>query len=348
MIPPADNETFGSRIRRLRHEAGLTQRRLAAEVGIDFTYLSKLENDQDGQSPGDALVRNLARRLDDDAEDLLALAGKVPVDALRSSARQDARFARSLRRLFAPPAEMVAIGDVSILATLTSSTRPGGQAGPQRAVTCAYRSDFEAQQDEYLVGLVGDQTHCDRLRDANVPIHDILLVDSEQLRVSMSVAELVARHHISVRYRDNGDADYVRAELERIADTAAIWQPRVSADRFPLVILRARFPATTADHPHRIELGYQFDIGEGDEGYWFWSASRPSFVSTITIDATDLERYSEVRLVTFLPNVEWVDERDGMHVIQVSNWVVRGHGVSLSWWAAGSKPRREPEAAATR
>ena len=34
-------ETFGQRIRRLRRSRGLTQRQLAEQLGIDFTYLSK-------------------------------------------------------------------------------------------------------------------------------------------------------------------------------------------------------------------------------------------------------------------------------------------------------------------
>src|ERR1700730_5818818 len=106
-----NNETFGSRIRRLRHERGLSQRRLAAQVGIDFTYLSKLENNQSGQSPGEDLIRRLAEEFGEDPEDLLAMAGKVPVDELRARAREDPEFARSLRRLIAPSKEMAALGD---------------------------------------------------------------------------------------------------------------------------------------------------------------------------------------------------------------------------------------------
>jgi transcriptional regulator with XRE-family HTH domain len=45
-------ETFGQRIKRRRRETGLTQRQVAAQLEIDFTYLSKLENDRG--SPGHA------------------------------------------------------------------------------------------------------------------------------------------------------------------------------------------------------------------------------------------------------------------------------------------------------
>ena len=90
-------ETFGSRIQRLRREAKLTQRQLASELGIDFTYLSKLENDR-GEAPGEATVRKIARLLHTDEEELLARAGKVP-PGLRDRAQRDLEFARFLRKL---------------------------------------------------------------------------------------------------------------------------------------------------------------------------------------------------------------------------------------------------------
>jgi HTH-type transcriptional regulator, competence development regulator len=92
-------QTFGSRLRVARKRAGLTQRQLAEKVGIDFTYLSKFENDQPGQSPGEGIIRKLAEHLNEDPEELLALAGKVPVDDLRDRAGKDVAFARFLRTL---------------------------------------------------------------------------------------------------------------------------------------------------------------------------------------------------------------------------------------------------------
>lgn len=94
---PPVRESFGRRIKRKRRELGLTQRDLAGRLEIDFTYLSKLENDR-GEPPGERTVRRLAAELHDDEEELLALAGKLP-DQLRSRAQQDVAFARLLRRL---------------------------------------------------------------------------------------------------------------------------------------------------------------------------------------------------------------------------------------------------------
>jgi transcriptional regulator with XRE-family HTH domain len=93
----APAETFGKTIQRLRREKKLTQREVAAALGIDFTYLSKLENDR-GEAPGEETVRNLAKVLKTDEEELMAKAGKVPA-TLREKAQGDVEFARFLRRL---------------------------------------------------------------------------------------------------------------------------------------------------------------------------------------------------------------------------------------------------------
>lgn len=70
-----DDVSFGRTIQQLRRELGLTQRFVASQLGIDFTYLSKLENDR-GEAPGEETIRGLAQILKADAEELLALAGK--------------------------------------------------------------------------------------------------------------------------------------------------------------------------------------------------------------------------------------------------------------------------------
>lgn len=89
-------ERFGNRIRSLRRARKLTQRALALEVGTDFTYLSKLENH--AEVPGEEMIRRLAGFFSVDAEELLGLAGKVPLD-LAELARSDPEFGRFLRRL---------------------------------------------------------------------------------------------------------------------------------------------------------------------------------------------------------------------------------------------------------
>lgn len=95
--PPLTNESFGAYIQRARRARGRTQRDLASTLGIDFTYLSKLENGH-GDAPGEDTIRGLSAELGLDAELVLALAGKVPPE-LRRIAEQDLEFAMFLRRL---------------------------------------------------------------------------------------------------------------------------------------------------------------------------------------------------------------------------------------------------------
>ena len=102
---PKDEKSFGRRLQELRRHRGLTQRGLAGRVGIDFTYLSKLENGR-GEPPSDQTVVKLAGELEADAEELLALAGKIPAE-LREKAADDPEFALLLRRLPSLPKDVM-------------------------------------------------------------------------------------------------------------------------------------------------------------------------------------------------------------------------------------------------
>lgn len=68
---------FGERLRELRKQQSLSQRELAALVGIDFTYLSKIEVGR-MDPPSEAVIRKLAAVLGADEDELINLAGKVP------------------------------------------------------------------------------------------------------------------------------------------------------------------------------------------------------------------------------------------------------------------------------
>ena len=89
---------FGKRIRQLRLEHDLSQRDLAARVQIDFTYLSKIENNR-AAPPSDAVIRRLAAELKADPEELLALAAKVSQDELRDVVAEDSRIGVLFRKL---------------------------------------------------------------------------------------------------------------------------------------------------------------------------------------------------------------------------------------------------------
>src|SRR4051812_44105773 len=71
--------TFGATIRHLRKSRQLSQQHLALMVGIDFTYLSKIENDRltATQFPGEETIRKLVRALEADEDELPLLAEKI-------------------------------------------------------------------------------------------------------------------------------------------------------------------------------------------------------------------------------------------------------------------------------
>lgn len=69
---------FGQLIRQARKDKGLSQRELAQLLGLDFTYLSKLENNRADYPPKEDVIRSLARQLDLDQEELIFLAGRIP------------------------------------------------------------------------------------------------------------------------------------------------------------------------------------------------------------------------------------------------------------------------------
>jgi len=71
---------FGERLRELRQAKNLSQRDLAEQVGVNFTYISKIENEKldFAQFPGEELIRKLAMALEADEDELLILAEKIP------------------------------------------------------------------------------------------------------------------------------------------------------------------------------------------------------------------------------------------------------------------------------
>jgi HTH-type transcriptional regulator, competence development regulator len=78
MRPESNGLTFGARLKQLRRERRLTQRQLSESAGVDFTYLSKIENDRVPYSPSIRTLQALARALNIDELTLMDWANKVP------------------------------------------------------------------------------------------------------------------------------------------------------------------------------------------------------------------------------------------------------------------------------
>jgi len=89
------NQEFGRKLRELRIKAHLTQRQLADKVQVDFTYLSKIENGV-VPPPREKVMLRLAGVLNTDADELIALAGKIPADVAQIlKNRETLQFLRS-------------------------------------------------------------------------------------------------------------------------------------------------------------------------------------------------------------------------------------------------------------
>ena len=87
--------TFGEILRKLRDENRTGIKRLAPELGVSYTYLSKLENEV--TAPSEEFVARVAKYFKYDKDLLLLAAGKVPheiLDILRENPDEALQFLR--------------------------------------------------------------------------------------------------------------------------------------------------------------------------------------------------------------------------------------------------------------
>ena len=197
-------------------------------------------------------------------------------------------------------------------------------------ITCDFSTNFEARQDEYLVGVVTKRSHLHELREIGAPLDDIIVLEYDVDLGQPSIDDIIQRY--DVRYSDEGEGAYTKANLERMPDVTQIWRG-TAPDRFPLIVLRASFPVLAPDRTRRIELSSTFPVPD-ENGFWFWTASRPTYVTTITVHAEDLVRDGGryCRFMKSLPNfVEEHETADGVYSVRVDSLVLTGHGVWLTW-----------------
>jgi len=91
---------LGSRIRDLRLAKGLTQQALAEKVGVDDTYISKIEGDVLPYPPSTKTLHRLAKVLNGDPLEFISLAKRTPsgfeILTTASSAREFLRAASKI------------------------------------------------------------------------------------------------------------------------------------------------------------------------------------------------------------------------------------------------------------
>lgn len=69
-------KTFGQILKEIRRETGISQRELAERVGVDFSYISKIENDRLPPPSADTIVK-ICEVLNISNETLLAYSKKI-------------------------------------------------------------------------------------------------------------------------------------------------------------------------------------------------------------------------------------------------------------------------------
>ncbi len=82
--------SLGHKLRELRHKVGITQHDLAEQVGVDDSYISKIENDRLPYPPSGETLRLLARVLQTNPLELLSLADRTPKEFAGFSSSPDA------------------------------------------------------------------------------------------------------------------------------------------------------------------------------------------------------------------------------------------------------------------
>lgn len=73
------NQTFGQLLKNIRRDKGVSQRDLAEKVGIDFSYISKIENDRLPPPAADTIIR-ISKILGVSEEVLLSNSKKISSD----------------------------------------------------------------------------------------------------------------------------------------------------------------------------------------------------------------------------------------------------------------------------
>lgn len=99
--------TFGEYIRERREARRQSDRRysvrqVAQRIGVEPAYLSKIERNETAP-PSEEKIRALAEELGEDADVLLAMAGKVSLDLLEIIRKRPQLFAELIRQMKSAP-----------------------------------------------------------------------------------------------------------------------------------------------------------------------------------------------------------------------------------------------------
>ena len=97
---------FGSYIRKLRKERGLSLRKLAEAVTVEPSYISKVERDLVAP-PSEETIKRISDVLEHDADVLLAVGGKISSDLRQAIIKRPELFSRLIRVVNEAPEDLV-------------------------------------------------------------------------------------------------------------------------------------------------------------------------------------------------------------------------------------------------
>jgi len=70
--------TFGSLLRKLRYQQEIGIKKLAAEINVDYAYLSRIENDK--IKPSERAIERISKYFNYSKDELMILGDKIPED----------------------------------------------------------------------------------------------------------------------------------------------------------------------------------------------------------------------------------------------------------------------------
>ena len=91
--------SFGNLLRKLRYQKDIGIKKLAAEINVDYAYLSRIENDK--LKPSERAIERISKYFNYSKDELMILGDKIP-DDIKAILRENPEEAMSyLREKFA-------------------------------------------------------------------------------------------------------------------------------------------------------------------------------------------------------------------------------------------------------
>ncbi len=146
-------QQFGTRIRELRIKARLSQRALASKVGIDFTYLSKIECGV-LPPPSEEVISQLAGVLGANKDKLISLSGRTPSDkAQMLNNKAKLEFGAKIRELRnkAGLTQQELGSKINVSHTYLSKIENGTTSPPSKKVIPRLGRALNVDKDELLI-----------------------------------------------------------------------------------------------------------------------------------------------------------------------------------------------------